>query len=513
MSKRFPFMPACAVVLTELCLTLPVAARDKAWPVPGPLSEQSEECIGCHEEYTPGMVADWRMSRHAVITPEKALAKPKIQRRVSADAVPEQLRATAVGCFECHGLNTAAHQDTFNHFGFEINVVVSPNDCSVCHPIEAEQYGRSKKAHALDNLTQNPVYDSLVDGLAGIKTLEGAKLVHHAATAAAKGVSCYGCHGTAVTVRGLKTVHVGEDREEVEVPDLANWPNQGVGRINPDGSRGACTACHPRHGFSIEVARKPFTCAQCHLEPDVPAWDVYRESKHGNIMLSSGQEANWAEVPWHVGEDFRTPSCATCHNSLLASPDDDEIVPRTHDFGERLWVRLFGLPYAHNQPKDGRTYLIKNKDALPLPTTFGGEPASEHLIDASEQRRRVNLMRSVCTSCHSTSWTNGHFDVLDRIVEETNRATRTATQIVQAAWEKGMADPGDPFDEAIEHKWVKQWVFSANSIRYGTAMMGPDYTAFKNGQWSITTGLRAMYERVFSPRSEQRRTERAEHDQ
>jgi len=512
MSERLNVMLVTAVVVASWFAPL-LAAQDGGLPDPGALSEQSEKCVGCHEEYTPGIVADWRMSRHAVTTPEEALAKPTIQRRVSNDAVPEPLRATVVGCFECHGLNTAAHQDTFNHYGFEINVVVSPNDCAMCHSVEAEQYGRSKKAHALDILTKNPVYDLLVDGLTGVESLEGAKLAHHAATASAKGVACYACHGTQVTVRGMKKVYVGEDREEEKVPDLANWPNQGVGRINPDGSRGACTACHPRHGFSIEVARKPFTCAQCHLEPDVPAWDVYRESKHGNIMLSTGQGWDWDEIPWRVGADFRAPTCATCHNSLLASPDEDEIVPRTHDFGDRLWVRLFGLPYAHNQPKDGRTYLIKNKDGQPLPTAFDGEPATEYLIDAKEQDRRRILMRSVCTSCHSTSWTNSNLEVLDRIVEETNRATRTATQIVQAAWRKGMADPANPFDESIEHQWVKQWLFNATSIRYGTAMMGPDYAAFKNGQWNLTTGLRAMHEKVFSRSEEVHGTQRNENDE
>lgn len=490
--------------MVVLCTLSPPPSQAGDLPEPGPLSEQSDECIGCHETYTPGIVADWRMSRHARKTPAAALALPKIQRRVSSDTIPERLRDTVVGCFECHGLNTAAHQDTFPHYGFEINVVVSPNDCSTCHAEEAEQYGRSKKAHALDILTKNPVYDLLVNGLTGVHTLEGSKLASHTATAAARGIACYACHGTEVTVRGMKTVYVGEDREEEQVPDLANWPNQGVGRINPDGSRGACTACHPRHGFSIEVARKPFTCAQCHLEPDVPAWDVYRESKHGNIMLSSGQDWNWDGVPWQVGADFRAPTCAACHNSLLVTPDEEEIVPRTHDFGGRLWVRLFGLPFAHAQPKDGRTYLIKNKDGLPLPTTFAGEPAAEFLIDAKESDRRRGLMRSVCTSCHSTSWSDGHFDVLDRIVKETNRSTRTATQIVEAAWKSGLADATNPFDESIEHKWVKQWLFNANSIRYGAAMLGPDYAAFKNGQWNLTTGIRDMYEKVLAGEDKKR---------
>ncbi|HIC98731.1 MAG TPA: CBS domain-containing protein [Pyrodictiaceae archaeon] len=31
---------------------------------------------------------------------------------------------------------------------------------------------------------------------------------------------------------------------------------KGVGRVDPDGSLGTCTACHPRHQFSVEYARK-----------------------------------------------------------------------------------------------------------------------------------------------------------------------------------------------------------------------------------------------------------------
>ena len=103
------------------------------------------------------------------------------------------------------------------------------------------------------------------------------------------------------------------DLGEFVLPKLSNWPNQGVGRVNPDGSRGACTACHARHEFSIEMARKPFTCSQCHMGPDVPAFEVYEESKHGNIFHAKEREWNWTHVPWRVGVDFPAPTCAVCH--------------------------------------------------------------------------------------------------------------------------------------------------------------------------------------------------------
>jgi hypothetical protein len=452
------------------------------------MSDETEACIACHETLTPGIVADWRSSRHAIVTPERALGKRPLERRISADKVPEGLRSVVTGCYECHGLNPSSHGDNFEHMGYRVNVVVSPNDCKTCHPVEVEEYSGSKKAHALDNLEKNAVYHTLVETITGVKEIDSEGSTHLVkASEATKGATCNGCHGTRVTVRGMKKVET--EMGGIEVPDLANWPNQGVGRVNPDGSLGSCTSCHPRHGFSIEVSRKPFTCAQCHLEPDVPAWEVYRESKHGNIFLSKGDEWDWGQVPWHPGQDFTAPTCAVCHASLIATPGGEVIAPRTHDFGARLWVRLFGLIYAR-----GETYLIRNADGLPLPTTFSGEPASSYLIGRKEQERRRGAMVRLCRSCHGTDWAAGHFARLDTTIAETDRMTRTATQLVEKAWDEGLADRSNPFDESIEQMWVRSWLFYANSIRYAVAMGGPDYATFKNGWWDMTANLREMEE-------------------
>jgi hypothetical protein len=279
---------------------------------------------------------------------------------------------------------------------------------------------------------------------------------------------------------------------DIEVPSLTNWPSQGVGRVNPDGSLGACTACHPRHGFSIAVARKPFTCSQCHLKPDVPAWDVYRESKHGNIMLSNVHEQDWDAVPWKVGKDFRAPTCATCHASALITPEGEEIAKRSHDFGARLWVRIFGLIYSHPQPVSGNTAVLKNQDGLPLPTTFSMQIAASGLIDKGEQDRRQAEMKKVCGGCHSTSWSAGVFQKLAQTTAETDSMVLAATQLLGEAWEKKLADRTNPFDEAIEQLWLKEWLFYANSIRYGSAMGGPDYAAFEHGWWDLTHNLEEM---------------------
>lgn len=456
-----------------------------------PFSPHTQTCIGCHNIYTPGIVEDWRTSRHAKITPSEAMKKPVLQKRISTDTLSEGLLGYAVGCYECHSMNPERHKDNFEHLSFRINVIVSPDDCKTCHPTEAKQFSGSKKYHAIKNILENPVYNTLVSTTTGVRKIEKGKILSNKPTESTLHETCLGCHGTKVDVKGTKnvTTKIGE----IAVPYLTNWPNQGVGRENPDGSLGACTACHARHSFSIEVARKPYACAQCHLEPDVPAWNVYKESKHGNIFFSKYHEWSFNSVPWIVGKDFTAPTCAACHNSLLVSPTGDVIVERTHDFGSRLWVRLFGLIYSHPQPKSGNTTLIKNKNGLPLPATFTGELASESLIDKSEQEERLKTVKIVCNSCHSTDWTNSHFSKLEGSTKETDEMTLTATKLMLSAWEKKIEDKGNPFDEALEQMWVRQWLFYSNSIRYASAMTGaPDYTAFKNGWWYLNENLQHM---------------------
>jgi hydroxylamine dehydrogenase len=480
-------MPTLPVLTILLSVLLP---GDRSAPSnAGPqVSPESETCIECHEQYTPGIVADWRSSRHATVTPDSAMTGPEIERRISASTLPPSLRGNVVGCYECHALNGARHTDNFEHFGFRINVIVSPADCQSCHPAEVEQYARGKKPHALDILEKNSIYHLLVET---ILTTQGTPPAAHNNS---KSEACYACHGTRVEVKGTRTV--ATDAGDVEVPHLTNWPNQGVGRINPDGSSGSCAACHPRHSFSIAIARKPFTCGQCHLEPDVPAYNVYKESKHGNIMESMSENWAWEKVPWTVGKDFTAPTCAACHTSLLTGSGGSILAERSHDFGARTWVRIFGLIYSHPQPKDGRTYLITNADKLPLPTTFAGVPASTFLISAEEQGSRQTKMRKVCSGCHSSSWSAGHFARFDSTVADADRMTLAATGLLATAWEKKLADRTNPFDEELEQQWVRQWLFYANSVRHASAMSGPDYAAFKNGWWNLTENLQEMEEEI-----------------
>ena len=453
------------------------------------VSQQTKACLACHIQYTPDIVADWLRSKHAMETPGEAWKKPELEREISS-LPPEDMRDKVVGCYECHGQKPDQHPDTFDHFGFKIHVIVTPRDCETCHRKEVEEYSRSVKAKAYYTLMNNPVYMMLVNASTEVD-VAGV----HAGGARAKESACFACHGTKVVFKGLKTITVSEGMT-LQVPDYEGWPNHGVGRVNPDGTNGTCSACHPRHSFSIKLARSPYTCGQCHLDPDVPAFNVWKESKHGNIFLSEWKHYNMTAVPWVPGRDFKAPSCAACHMSLLATEDGKVIAPRTHDVDSRIWIRLFGV-YSHPQPKTGETWKIRNKKGLPLPyCLLDATPAKDYLISKEEMNKRREQMVRVCGSCHSEDYARTRLQWFEEVVNETDKSMIAATRLLVEAWKKGVAKgllTGDnPFDEYIERRWVEAWLFYANSIRYGAAMNGQDWTTFKRGWYQLTKDLEEM---------------------
>jgi len=422
------------------------------------------------------------------------MKKPGIKRRLSAGMVPYKLATVVVGCAECHTRNPASHGDTFDHNGAEVHVVVSPKDCSTCHPEEADQYGRNMMSWARVNLAENKVYRSLIKSINGVQSFRDMETTVEAPDALTDAESCYHCHGTAVEVKGSTSRET--EHGEMKFPVLSGWPNQGVGRSNPDGSRGSCAACHTRHQFSIETARKPYTCSQCHKGPDTPAYKAYMVSKHGNLFSTHQREWKFEAVPWTVGKDFTAPTCAVCHVSLIVDGEGEIVAKRTHQMSDRLPWRIFGLVYAHPHPKSPDTSKVRNQNGLPLPTTLTGKPAGDHLIDAAEMTGRRKSMQGVCLSCHSEGWVSGHWTRFENTIETTNKMTLTASKILLDAWKEKVADKeGSLFDEAIEKQWVEQWLFFANSTRFASAMMGADYGVFANGRWYMSKNIREMIDR------------------
>ena len=214
------------------------------------------------------------------------------------------------------------------------------------------------------------------------------------------------------------------------------WPNGGIGRVNPDGSKGSCTACHTMHLFSIAESRKPETCGTCHMGPDHPHLEIFLESKHGVIYSSEKDKWNF-DIPgnlWDV-KHYRAPTCATCHMSGIGK------LEMTHDVGKRLsWVLRSPLS------KKTDTWQVKR-----------GE------------------MKKVCLSCHSDAWVEGYYLQLDNaIVLYNEEYYKPVKKKLDELYALGLLTK-QSFDEEIEFVWFEYWHHEGRRARMGAAMMGPDF--------------------------------------
>ncbi len=346
------------------------------------LSSQSQQCITCHSQNVFGQAQldEW-------------------QRSVMAKA--------GTACYECHGAQTT-DPDAIAHNGFTISLLVTPKDCGECHITEAGQFASSRHAQGGNILAS-------LDNILGEK-VEGA---------AAAVMGCKQCHGT--------VVELDADNK----PTAASWPNTGIGRINPDGSLGACSTCHTRHLFSVAVGREPAACGNCHMGPDHPQIEIYEESKHGVAFQANRDRMALDERPWVLGEDYgAAPTCATCHMSAVPG------LAVNHDVGQRISWTL--------------------------------RPAvSVKLDDADAKRAR---MQAVCQQCHSPPFQVNFFAQYDDAVELYNdKFAVPAGAIMTELRNAGKLTPLD-FDEKIEWTYYLLWHHEGRRARHGSAMMGPDYT-------------------------------------
>jgi len=374
--------------------------------IPAELSEESQECIMCHLSETRSVYEEWGESKH--------------------------FRAN-VGCYECHQAKKG-DTDLFKHEGHNISIIVSPKDCARCHPNEVREFDESHHSKA------GLILGSLDNFLADI--VEGD-------------FNFYG--GSALTVSGCKQCHgsiVDVNKDGTLKP--TDWPNSGMGRINPDGSNGACSACHQRHAFSAAQARRPENCGKCHLGPDHPQKEIYEESKHGIAFAAYEDKLNMDSPKWVLGEDYTAaPTCATCHMSA-ARTRDGELLPVTHDVGMRI-------SWNNRPPVSTRPELADKKLGL----TKGAK--------VNWQTRRAT-MKQVCGVCHTQSYVNNFYVQYDGVVNLYNsKFAEPGLEIMALLYENKLISDLK-FDELVEWTWWEIWHHEGRVARHGASMMAPDYT-------------------------------------
>jgi hypothetical protein len=352
------------------------------------ISKEGQACVDCHQELSPSFVREWQISSHA---------------------------RNGVDCYSCHKAGKG-DPDAMEHNGYTIAILVTPKDCGQCHEREVAEMTGSHHAMAGDILNS-------LDNYLG-EVLGGPEAV---------AVGCQQCHGSKVKVLADGTL------------DVNSWPNTGIGRMNPDGSKGSCSACHTRHRFSKAQAREPQTCGKCHLGPDHPQIEVYQESKHGILFEANKAGLNMDHDSWIVGKDYTVaPTCATCH--LSATPSQ----PVTHDVGTRISWTL--------------------------------RPPISKKLENAEKRR--DAMKDLCSSCHSAPFVDGFYQQFDNLVNlYDEKFAKPAMGIRQDLIDAGKLTPAD-FDERLDWIYYELWHHEGRRARHGASMSGPDY-AWWHGMYEV----------------------------
>ena len=415
-----------------VAILLLLVAAPAASPVeiPAVLSDMSRDCLECHQDENPGIYQQWGASKHF---------------------------GANIGCYECH-LAQSGDVDVLRdgiHDDFVIATIVSPSDCGRCHSSEVSEFLNSHHSKAgrilgsLDNL--------LAEVVEGNNSFVTPAFPGGISAAAVNG--CWQCHGSVVWA----------DPETGKL-DPATWPNTGIGRVNPDGSEGSCTACHQRHEFSAEQARHPDNCGKCHLGPDHPQKEIYEESKHGIAFKANIDKMNMDSSKWIVGEDYTAaPTCATCHMS--ATPDQ----PLTHNVGLRIkW---------NNRP-------VHSTPTHETDAKWGLASAEVH----ADQRREN--MQNVCINCHQQSFTENFFLQYEALLTLYSEKYAIPGEALYNAAVKVLKTNPEyaKFSVAIDYTWFELWHHEGRRARHGASMQAPDYT-----HWHGTYELARNWNRDFIP--------------
>jgi hypothetical protein len=369
------------------------------------LVEATGKCAECHRRETSAIVDQFERSQHAV---------------------------KGVNCLDCH--HPAPGQEPLEHNGFTIAKTLTSKNCAACHAGEYDQFTRSRHAAPSWAAVNGPKDFSPEQRALGEKWHKGW------VDRPPMGIGAL--EGPAALASGCNACHA-------------------IGKPNADGSFGTCTNCHARHTASVELARLPSTCGQCHMGPDHSQVEIYGESKHGALFAAQRDRMNLRANPKRLTTaDMSVPTCATCHMSGL------EGLAMTHDTTERLSFYLFAA--------------ISTK----RPDFERGQAA----------------MKDVCTKCHARSRIDDFYAKAEAVLQATNEKVQGAEDVMTALRKEGLVSD-KPFSSPILFDEFDLWHYYGRTAKHGAFMGGADFVQW-HGNYELLRLRRSIDDEAAKLRAE-----------
>ena len=362
------------------------------------LIRASGKCAECHREMHYSVVHEFELSVH---------------------------NEKKINCLECH--QPAENQESKDHHGFLIATRLTAGNCRSCHEPIYQQFLRSR--HAAPSWAA--VYGE--KGLSAEQVAFGEK--NHPG-------SC------------KRSANPLVEREGQAASDAGCVKCHSVGRPNTDGTIGTCTACHTRHTSSVEIAREPKTCGQCHMGPDHSQLEIYEESKHGVLFSAQRNLLNLAAEPRTLStKDMFVPTCATCHMSGLNG------MKVTHDPSERLSYNLFA-EVSEKRP---------------------------NYVQGQAQ------MKDLCMKCHTKPTIDRVYEDAEKVLAATNEKVKGVRTVIEGLRKDGVLT-GPPFEKPIDFAYFDLWHYYGRTSKHGAFMGGADFVQW-HGNYPMlksTVEIKAM---------------------
>lgn len=288
---------------------------------PVPLNAQENDCVGCHEENSPGIVADWRASRHSQM---------------------------GVDCATCHrGAHTTA--GTPDETGMP-----TAETCAMCHQNRVDEFMAGKHALAWAAMNAMPTIHwqpmGLTEGMKGCGGCHklGAKSPEEiqALNEQDQGygfASCDACHTRhlfskeeARQPQACQTCHMGFDHPQWEMWSSSKHGSRYLTKEAGDLPKGAvapgCQTCHMPDGDHENRTAWGFLGVRLPL-PEDPQWKADRVTilkALGVLNPKTGQPtarldavkaldmARFTEEAWQKERKKMIKVCHGCHSEHYA---------------------------------------------------------------------------------------------------------------------------------------------------------------------------------------------------
>jgi len=280
----------------------------------------AEDCMVCHKKVTPGIVTDWKLSKHS---------------------------KNDVGCATCHGDGHTTAKDIANA------QIPTPETCGACHEDRVSQYKKGKHAVAWAAMKAMPTAHfqpmAMMEGMKGcggchkigLKTEEEIKDLKKTGTGFGT-ASCDACHTRhtfsvkeARQPQACETCHMGFDHPQWEMYS---------------GSKHGVRALLKQEKILAESTPAP-TCQTCHMQggnhevrtawgflavrlpmPEDAAWAADRAAILQGLgvldpegkptarldVVKGADVARLTQEAWQAERDKMVKTCSSCHSTDFA---------------------------------------------------------------------------------------------------------------------------------------------------------------------------------------------------